>query len=153
MFLRLDLKENCLCQHLQLLANPSGSTHEEAVRTTHVSSDRGPAEVERLPNNHISLASLSSPQRGHLGPEEASEELLQSLVAAMIEDENVVQLFSVQCCKVVLAFAVPGTLVLTKNAIAFTADDSSSEYENAMSMVSGEDDIRSIDTRLHLEKM
>lgn len=134
-FLRLDLKENCLFQHLQLLANPCGSTHEEAVRQTQVISEDGQPEAERLANSHFSLPSVVSPKDGHLSLEEASEELLESLVAAAIEDDQVVQLFSVQCCKVVLAYAVPGTLVLTKTSMSFTAEDTSSEYERAMCMV------------------
>lgn len=132
-FLRLDLKENCLCQRLQLVANPCGSTHEEAVRKIPVTSEDGQTEAEKLANSHF-LPSLTSPQ-GHLSLEEASEELLESLVAAVIEDDQVLQLHSVQCCKVVLAYAVPGTLVLTKTYMAFTADDSSSEYEKAACMV------------------
>ena len=133
--MRLDLKENCLGQHLQVLANPSGSRHEEAVRKTQVASKEEEPDTEGLTHRHFSLPSLASPLEGHFNPEEASEELLESLVTAMIEDEQVGQLFHVQCCKVMLAFAVPGTLILTKTSIAFTADDSSSEYENAVCLV------------------
>ena len=134
-FKRLDLKGDCLCQHLQLLANPNGSTHEEAVRKTHITLEEGHLEAEGIASNQFSLASLSSLQEGHSSPGEMSEELMERLVAAMIEDDHMEKLFSVQCYKVVLAYTIPGTLVLTKISMSFTADDSSSEYEKAMCMV------------------
>lgn len=81
----------------------------------------------------LSIPTLPSPQGGHMSLEEASEDLLESLVSPY---EQVVQLLSVECSKVVLAHLVPGTLVLTKSSIAFTADDSCSEYEKALCLVS-----------------
>ena len=42
---------------------------------------------------------------------------------------------------VVLAYAVPGTLVFTKSCVSFTADDSSEEYNNANQLVRNYDSI------------
>lgn len=127
------MKENSLRQHLQLLANPSGSTHEEAVRKVGVNVS---LEGEESTASTLPIATLPSPQAGHVSLEEASftsEDLLESLIPS---EEQVVQLLSVQCSRVVLAHAVPGTLVLTKSSMSFTADDSTSQYEKALCMVS-----------------
>ena len=117
-----------------MLANASGSAHEEAVRTP--SSD--PASQEEPTANTLPIHALTSPQAGHLGLEGEgegfpSDDLLETLVPP---EELVAQLLSVTCSKVVLAFSVPGTLVLTKTSIAFTADDTCTEYEKSLCMVS-----------------
>ena len=132
-FVRLDLKGNSLCQRLQFVANPVGSTHEEAVRLTTDSSEDEKPESEKLENSHFVLPSSMLERRK--SPEEESEKLLETLVSSVVEDDSVVQLHSVQCLRVVLALAVPGTLVLTTTTMAFTADDSSSEYEKASCLV------------------
>lgn len=118
-----------------MLANASGSAHEGAVRTQ--GSD--PASQEEMAADALSVPALTSPQAGHLSPEEegeagfSSDELLESLVPA---EELVAQLLSVSCSKVVLAHSVPGTLVLTVTSIAFTADDTCTEHEEALCLVS-----------------
>lgn len=130
-FWKLDLRENSLRQHLQLLGNQNGSPHKDAVRMVAHNATSG-EEVAST----ISLPSMVSPQGSHLNLEETpfpSEDLLDNLV---YPDEQVLQLLSMQCAKVMLTFAVPGTLVITKSSIAFTADDSTSEYDSAQSVVS-----------------
>lgn len=115
-----------------MLANANGSAHEDAVRTQ--SSD--PASQEDTTADALSIPALTSPQAGHLNAEEEgfpSDDLLESLVPA---EELVAQLVSLPCSKVVLAHSVPGTLVLTKTSIAFTADDTCTEYEESLCMVS-----------------
>lgn len=131
---KLDLRENSFRQHLQMLANTSGSAHEEAVRTP--SSD--PASQEEPATDTLPIPALTSPQAGHLsseGEDEGfpSDDLLEALVPP---EELLTQLLSVTCSKVVLAYSVPGTLVLTKTSIAFTADDTSTEYEKSLCLVS-----------------
>ena len=113
--------------------NSCGSTHDEAVRKC------DPVTQEDTATNSsgskISVPSLLSPQEGHLSVAELllTEDLLENLIPA---EEMVSQLLSVPCCKVMLAHTVPGTLVLTESFIAFTADDASQEYEEALCMVS-----------------
>jgi hypothetical protein len=114
-----------------MLANIAGSAHEEAVRVQGSDS----TSQDEPAANAIPIPTLTSPQAGHLGLEEEgegfpSEDLLETLVSS----EN--QLLSMTCGKVVLAYSVPGTLVLTETSIAFTADDTSSEYEKSLCMVS-----------------
>lgn len=116
-----------------MLANPSGSAHEEAVRTQ--SSD--PSSQDEAAADALAIAALTSPQAGHLSAEGggfSSDDLLESLVPAE-EDPVAQQLLSMSCSKVVLAHSVLGTLVLTKTSIAFTADDTCSEYEKSLCMV------------------
>ena len=127
------MRENSSRQHLQLLPNSNGSTHEEAVRSTDLNQDTSASEEEV--KNKISLPSLTSPQGSHLDPDEdiiTSDDLMENLVHS---DELATQLFSVQCMKVLLSHAIPGTLVLSESSIAFTADDSTSEYQRAQWMV------------------
>lgn len=129
----MDLRENSLRQRLQMLANTSGSAHEDAVRTQ--SSD--PSSRDETGADALSVPALASPQAGHLSAEGevgfSPDDLLESLVLA---EELVAQLMSVPCSKVVLAHSVPGTLVLTETSIAFTADDTCTEYEESLCMVS-----------------
>ncbi len=134
-FVQLDLKANSLCQRLQFVANPAGSTHEEAVRLTpDVDEDEKP-ESEKLENNHFVVPQSALERK--MSEEEASEKLLESLVtSSVMEDDSIERLYSVQCQRVVLALAIPGTLVLTKSTIAFTADDTAVEYEAASRLVS-----------------
>ena len=131
---RLDLRENSLRQHLQLLANPSGGTHEEAVRKASPLEEG--EEGEEGAANTLSVPTLPSPRGGHLTPEDSgvfSEDLLEALVSP---DEQMAQLFSITCRRVVMAHAVQGTLVFTSAAVAFTADDTCEEYDKVLSMVS-----------------
>ena len=133
-FVRLDLKSNSLSQRLQFVANPTGCTHEEAVRlTANVPEDEMP-EFEKMENSHFVVPRSVLERR--TSEVESSEKLLESLVTFPgLEEGPVAQLHSVQCLRVVLALAVPGTLVLTKATIAFTADDTWSDYEKAACLV------------------
>ena len=131
----LDLKENSLRQHLQLLANPAGSAHEEAVRK--VGGSTSPETTEETDPLSIPALPTPGPGMGVESPEESSlvsEEQLESLLPT--EGQLLTQqLYSVQCSRMVLAHAVPGTLVFTRTSLAFTADDSTKEYEKALCMV------------------
>ncbi len=130
------MRENYLRQHFQLLANPNGSVHEEAVRE--MAADVFDPEEEA--DKNLSVPSLASPHGGgggggHINIENSSivsEDHLDSL----LQHSESTQLLSVSCHKVLLSYALPGTLVLTKSSMAFTADDSAIEYEKVQCLVS-----------------
>jgi len=131
---RLDLRSNSLCQRLQFVANPAGSTHEEAVRLTVDNPENDTPESEKMESSRFVVPrSMLERRESEL---EESEKLLENLLTVPgLEEGPVVQLHSVQCLRVVLALAVPGTLVLSKTTIAFTADDTWPEYEKASCLV------------------
>ena len=134
------MRENSLRQRLQMVANANGSAHEEAVRTlTTTATD--PASQDNDSNeggvDALSLPALASGRtlRGGVVAEAEEGEAAEEEVVPPAE-ELTAQLHSVPCSKVVLAHAVPGTMVLTKTFIAFTSDDASPEYEKSLCMVS-----------------
>ena len=83
-----------------------------------------------------SVPTLPSPQGGTLSPDDSallSDDLLESLLP---QEEQSARQFAVPCWKVVLAYAVRGTLVLTTSSMTFMADDTCEEYERVLSLVS-----------------
>lgn len=61
---------------------------------------------------------------------------LNALELSLNDQDQHMQLLSLPCLMVVLAHSVPGTLILTKRSMTFTADDSSDEYKKASYLVS-----------------
>lgn len=133
----MDLKEDSLRQRCQFLPNPSGTVHEDAIRSI------DPVEDDRVENEE-ELRGLPSPVSAYKSSSNfdvvslSSDDFGDSLagVDLQTEQDKSQHLLTIQCSMIVLAHAIPGTLAFTRTHLTFAADDSTEDYEKAAYLVS-----------------
>lgn len=127
-----------------MLSNPVGSVHEEATRRIETKEEEEEEEEEGTKETSKETELALTPTAAYgtaLGGDEISldsddlAENLASIDQSSSDQDQAIQLLSLQCSLVVLAHATPGTLVLTKSTLTFTAEDSSEEYKKASYLV------------------
>ena len=132
---KLDLKEDVLRRRLQLICNPSGSSHEEAVRN--VDSEDPAHPLEDDPALAVPKPAFTAQSSRSESISLTSDELQDNLALDLsVDQDSSSQLLSLPCQMIVLAHSVPGTVVVTSSSIVFTADDGTEDYRKASYLVS-----------------